>query len=389
MRFTPSNPTHRRRLQDRGVEALEAAVANFHPQAMTTQSVRRRPAPFCTQLDVDGREAHSAIKGRLVRALLAGEGLGRSIQCFPGRIAATLAAFCILTFVPAPGFALDGSTPNAPTKISPKSFTSAEQALRAGIDDLKAGDAASSVAALTFAAEGGQPIARWKLGEMYADGVGVARDDAKAYHYFNQLVEEYDEEAPDQRIRGAISNAFVAVGVYSLTGIPNSDVHADPERARELFQYAATTFGDPDAQYNLAHMYIVGAGGLSKDNITAARWLMLAAGKGHRPSQTLLGHMLLTGEGVSMQRGRGLMWLQIAKNGAEGPKDEWICQIYERDFAAANDDDRKVAAAMLDQRAKGPPLPSFVSRSVVKSTQMSRPFNIPMMAASPPPQPAE
>ena len=342
------------------------------------------------KLDVDGREVHSAIKGRLVWTLSAGEGLGRSIQCFPGRIAAALAAFCILTFVPAPGFALDGSTPNAPTKISPKSFTSAEQALRAGIDDLKAGDAASSVAALTYAAEGGQPIARWKLGEMYADGVGVARDDAKAYHYFNQLVEEYNEDAPDQRNRGAISNAFVAVGVYSLTGIPNSDVHADPERARELFQYAATTFGDPDAEYNLAHMYIVGAGGLSKDNITAARWLMLAAGKGHRPSQALLGHMLFTGaEGVPVQRGRGLMWLQIAKNGAEGPKDEWVRQIYERDFAAANDDDRKVAAAMLDQRAKGPPLPSFVSRSVVKTMQMSRPFNIPMMAASPPAQPAE
>ena len=220
---------------------------------------------------------------------------GRSIQCVPSRITAAFAVFCILTFVPSPGFALDGSTPNAPTKISSKSFTSAEQALRAGIDDLKAGDAASSVAALTYAAEGGQPIARWKLGEMYADGVGVARDDLKAYHYFNQLVEEYDEDAPDQRIRGAISNAFVAVGVYSLTGIPNSDVHADPDRARELFQYAATTFGDPDAEYNLAHMYIVGAGGLSKDNITAARWLMLAAGKGHRPSQVLLGHMLFTG----------------------------------------------------------------------------------------------
>jgi TPR repeat protein len=136
-------------------------------------------------------------------------------------------------------------------------------------------------------------------------------------------------------------------------------------------------------------MYIVGAGGLSKDNITAARWLMLAAGKGHRPSQALLGHILFTGEGVSMQRGRGLMWLQIAKTGAEGPNHEWVRQIYERDFAAANDDDRKVAAAMLDQRAKGPPLPSFVSRSVVKTMQMSRPFNILMMAASPPPQPAE
>ena len=305
-----------------------------------------------------------------------------------GRQSVALVAFGVLAFASSSGFAFDGSTSNSPAKISPKSFASAEQALRAGIEDLKAGDAAASVAALTYAAEGGQPIARWKLGEMYADGVGVARDDVKAYHYFAQLVEGYDEDAPDQRNRGAISNAFVAVGVYNLTGIPNSEIHADPERAREFFQYAATTFGDPDAEYNLAHMYIVGAGGLAKDNITAARWLMLAAGKGHRPSQALLGHMLFAGEGVSSQRARGLMWLQIAKNGADGPKDEWIRQIYQRDYAAASDDDRQVAAAMLDLRAKGPPLPSFVSRNVIKSMQMLGAFNVPMIAA-PPPQPME
>jgi TPR repeat protein len=302
------------------------------------------------------------------------------------RRAIAVTAFGVLILSSASVFAFDGSTPDAPAKISPKSFTSPEQALRAGIDDLKAGDVAGSVPALTYAAEGGQPIARWKLGEMYADGVGVGRDDVKAYHYFNQLVEDYDEDAPDQRNRAAISNAFVAVGVYSLTGIPSSQVRADPERARELFQYAATTFGDPDAQYNLAHMYIVGAGGLAKDNITAVRWLMLAAGKGHRPSQALLGHMLFTGDGVPSQRGRGLMWLQIAKNGADGPKDEWIREVYQHDFTAANDEDRQVAATMFDARSKGPPLPSFISRNAIK---MLRPFNIPMLAATPASPPVE
>ena len=148
---------------------------------------------------------------------------------------------------------------------SQKNFSDAQQALRAGIDDLKAGDTRSSVDALTYAAEGGQAIARWKLGEMYADGEGVPRDDVKAYHYFNQLVEDYDEDQPDRRNQSAISNAFVAVGVYCLNGIPNSDVRPDPRRAHELFQYAATIFGDPNAQYNLAHMYMVGAGGVAKD----------------------------------------------------------------------------------------------------------------------------
>ena len=287
------------------------------------------------------------------------------------------------------GLAFDGSSPGAPAKFSPKSFSSAEEALRAGIDDLKAGDADSSVKALTYAADSGQPIARWKLGEMYADGIGVARDDVKAYQHFNKLVEDYDEDAPDQRNRGAISNAFVAVGVYCLNGIPNSNVRVDPERARGLFQYAATAFGDPDAQYNLAHMYITGGGGLAKDNIVALRWLMLAAGKGHRPSQALLGHMLFAGDGVPAQRARGLMWLSIGKNGADGAKDEWIRALYQSDFAAATDHDRTVAAAMLDERAKGPPLPSFISRSLVRTLQILRPLGAPMLAGSQAPPPAE
>ncbi|HXZ15573.1 MAG TPA: tetratricopeptide repeat protein, partial [Roseiarcus sp.] len=261
---------------------------------------------------------------------------------------------------------------------------------RAGLDDLNAGNAASCIDALTYAAEGGQAVARWKLGEMYADGVGVARDDVKAYHYFNQLVQSYDEDALEPRNRGAVSSAFVAVGVYSLTGIPNSDIRPDPERARELFQYAASTFGDSDAQYNLAHMYMVGTGGLAKDKLVAARWLMLAAGKGHRPSEALLGHMLFTGDGVLPQRAKGLMWLTVANNGAEGSKDDWIRELYRRDLAAASPQDRDAATAMIDERAKQPPAPSAISRTIIQTLQVLR---LPMLAAGPagspvPPAPA-
>ncbi|MGO9422958.1 tetratricopeptide repeat protein [Roseiarcus sp.] len=301
-----------------------------------------------------------------------------------GRESALLAALLLLV-VTAPALAFDGSTNGPPAKISPKSYVSAEQALRAGLDDLNAGNAASCVDALTYAAAGGQPVARWKLGEMYADGVGVARDDVKAYYYFNQLVEDYDEDALDPRNRGAVASAFVAVGVYSLTGIPNSDIRPDPERARELFQYAASTFGDPDAEYNLAHMYMVGAGGLAKDKLVAIRWLMLASGKGHRPSQALLGHLLFTGDGVLPQRARGLMWLTIANNRAEGPKDDWIRDLYRQDLAAASFPDREMATAMLDERAKGPPLPSVISRTVVQTLQILRPLGVPVVAAAPPP----
>ena len=299
---------------------------------------------------------------------------------------ALFAAFLVSIAI-APALAFDASTSNPPAKISPKGYASAEQALRAGLDDLNAGNAASCVDALTYAAEGGQPVARWKLGEMYADGVGVARDDVKAYQYFNQLVQDYDEDTLDPRNRGAVSSAFVAVGVYSLTGIPNSGVRPDPERARELFQYAASTFGDPDAQYNLAHMYMVGSGGLAKDKLVAVRWLMLASGKGHRPSEALLGHLLFAGDGVLPQRARGLMWLTIANEGAEGPKDGWIGDLYRRDLAAASVQDREMAMAMLEQRAKASPVPSVISRTVAQTLQFLRPLGIPMLAAAPSPEP--
>src|ERR1700735_2682773 len=266
----------------------------------------------------------------------------------------------------APAFAFDGSTSDPSEKI-PKNFTDPSQALRAGLAELKAGDADAAAVALTYAAEGGQDLARWKLGEMYADGQGVQQDDLKAYHYFNQMVEDYDEDQPDRRNLSAISNAFVAVGVYCLNGIPNSEVRPDPQRAHELFQYAATIFGDPNAQYNLAHMYTVGAGGLAKDNVAAVRWLAVAAQKGHAPSQALLGHMLFMGDGVPHQRARGLMWLEVAKGAAAGPKEGWVRDLYQRDFASASEDDRQAAALLYGARAKGAP-PSTPVRDIIKGT---------------------
>ena len=271
----------------------------------------------------------------------------------------------------APALALEGSDAGAQKSV-PKSFTSGQEALRVGEEDLRAGNIEASVAALTYAAESGQAIARWKLGEMYANGQGVPRDNSRAYHYFNQLVEDYDEDQPDRQDLSAISDAFVAVGVYCLNGIPNSDVRPEPRRAHELFQYAATTFADPNAQYNLAHMYMIGAGGLAKDRTAAIRWLALAAKAGHPPSQALLGHMLFVGNVVLDHRARGLMWLELAKDGSLDPKGQWIQDLYQRDFREASDSERLAAASMRDARAKGASAPSARSRV----TSFLQPFGV-------------
>ena len=41
------------------------------------------------------------------------------------------------------------------------------------------------------------------------------------------------------------------------------------------------------------------------------------------------------------------------------------------------------AAAMLAERAKGPPLPSVISRTIIQTLQILRPLGIPVMAAAP------
>ena len=44
------------------------------------------------------------------------------------------------------------------------------------------------------------------------------------------------------------------------------------------FHYAASYFGDPEAQYHLGRVHL-GGQGVPKDPITAARWLQLSADK--------------------------------------------------------------------------------------------------------------
>jgi uncharacterized protein len=269
-----------------------------------------------------------------------------------GRQAGALAlAFAFIGAASA--LALDSSQLADGKKIPLKSFSSAEQALRAGLDDLRAGDAQSSVEALTYAAQGGESLAQWKLASMYARGEGVPRDDLKAYEYFEQIIDNYNEDDPSRRDISAVSKAFVAVGIYCLNGISNTAIKPDPERALEMFQFAATNFADPDAQYNLARMYIDGSAGLTKNNMRAVRWLGLAAEKNHRPAEALLGHLLFSGDGVPRQRARGLMWLTIAKSAAKSPGDDWIKDLFVKDYSAASDDDRQAAAMFISERDAG------------------------------------
>jgi hypothetical protein len=240
--------------------------------------------------------------------------------------------------------------PLTPALTTPATkYGSARDALRSGMRDYNAGDKIGAVQALEFAAGQGHSLALWKLGRMYADGDGVQHDSLKAFEYFSRLADQHADESPDSPNAAVVSSAFVALGTYFLDGIKDTYVAANPARAVEMFSYAASYFSDSNAQYNLARLYLEGTG-VRKDARHAARWFNLAAEKGHTASQALLGHLLMTGQGVPRQRAKGLMWLTLAREAStDSVKDQWIASLYQEAFVAADESDRKLALALLEQ----------------------------------------
>jgi uncharacterized protein len=253
----------------------------------------------------------------------------------------------------APARAFDGAPVNQDTAIpvvSAQPGTAA--ALKKPGSQAVIPDSSTSLTALQYAAEGGHPIAQWKLGRMYADGNGVAQDDVRAFEYFSRIASAHAEDNPSAPQSAIVANAFVALGRYYLNGIPNSKIKSDPERAREMFSYAASYFGSADAQYDLARLYLKTPDASRDDFTYGARWLGLAAQKGQHQAQALLGQMLFNGDRLPRQAARGLMWLTLARDGATSDE-VWIKESYNRAFAKASDDDRAVALQMLEHWVQG------------------------------------
>ncbi len=247
------------------------------------------------------------------------------------RTSSLLLAISVVSGGAAPALALD---PN----LTPAA------AFRSGYQAYKAGDSQTALEALGFAADKGHPGAMWKLGRMYATGDLVKEDDGKAMELFSKVADQYADENPRGPDAPFVSDAFVSLGNYFEAGVPGA-VKADPDKARGYYSYAASYFGDPQAQYSLAEMLRAGEGG-KKDQRQAARWYKLAAQKGHARAQAQLGRLMLEGVGIQRSPVKGLMWLSIAQLGGRG--DPTIQALHEEAFSAAEEAQRRAAIALAE-----------------------------------------
>jgi len=245
-----------------------------------------------------------------------------------------------------------------PSAAVPRAATTPNEALRSGMQAVRSGKPDQAVTSLEYAADQGVPGAMWKLGRMYADGDGVGQNKMRAFEYFRNLTKTHAYEPPDSQESRFVASAFVALGQYYLDGIPDTAVKPDPAVAIDLFRHAASYFGDPDAQYHLGRLYLLGTG-TGKDSVQAARWLRLAATKGQHSAQALLGSMLFKGQGVARQPAMGLAWLTLAKDGATSQakdsasaQEAWIIETYRSAFAQATADERTQAARQVEEWAR-------------------------------------
>ncbi len=154
-----------------------------------------------------------------------------------------------------------------------------------------------SVAALSEQAQAGDVVAQTELGRRYGLGLGIAKDSAASFSWY--------EKAANQGFCSAQAN--LAYMYLNGEGVPK-----DGKLAEEWYTKAAER-GSSRAQYALGYMYIKGAG-VEKNGPTAEKWFLMAANQGHVPAQRALMRMYEDGNGVPRDTAKAILWLHRVRD---------------------------------------------------------------------------
>ncbi len=192
-----------------------------------------------------------------------------------------------------------------------KSYESAVAAYQEGITAIQKGQVDLAILALEYAADNEILAAQLQLARIYAEGVLLPKDTSKAFQYYQDLADRLAEANPYNEIGEIAAEAFVAIAEYYKNGLPELLLSPNYRKAAGLYFYAASYFGDAEAQYRLAGMYLEGLG-REQDAKMAVRWLLTAAKQYHPRALALLGIMLWKGQDIRQDRARGLALLFLS-----------------------------------------------------------------------------
>ena len=151
------------------------------------------------------------------------------------------------------------------------------------------------VGVLQRLADDGNAHVMFRLGKMYATGVGVARDEAEAARWYR---------------RGADAGNVNATAALAEALLEGHGTTVDQQQGVRLLKTAAAR-EHVGAMYRLAHILLEGKLD-AKDPAEAARLLTKGAEARHAPSMVELGRMYTNGIGVPADARGGATWYRQA-----------------------------------------------------------------------------
>ena len=215
-----------------------------------------------------------------------------------------------------------------------KASAAAPQPVPAAHHNMMAGSMVS-VADLSEAAGQGDLAARVEMGRRFVQGRGVQKNEASAAAYFRGIISEYESISAHDKRGPHVAAAFLEMARLYKAGVPEANIVASPAQAFSFLHHAASYFGDPVSQFELAKLLMSGDG-VTRNTRAAAQWLLSASRKGYAPAQAQLGDLLWRGgDGVKRVAGDGLGLLAIARRNALGDDKVWVSKMFETARAEA------------------------------------------------------
>lgn len=238
----------------------------------------------------------------------------------------------------------------APAGAAGRAFKSADEALEKGVEHYRGGAFDRAIPALRSAAgeEGRSRIpAQYYLARIFADPGTAVTDHRQAYNLFLQIATENAETIdPDDRRVPFVAKSLIAVAGYLRTGLAQIGLERDVVRAAQYLRYAATSFGDEDAQFELAKLYLKGEG--VEDLPFARHYLSVLAQKGHPGAQAVLAEQYWKGGSVvARDQKRALALITVAVDNAPHQDRLWIADIYHNIFCGSSQGVRSNADGLV------------------------------------------
>ena len=189
-------------------------------------------------------------------------------------------------------------------------YASPQAAFEQGLGAYKSGYYEIAIPALEEAAAKGAELnkffAEFYLARIYSDNASAVTDHAKAYLLFQKLADDNADADPDDGQRAPfVAKALTALAGYLRRGVKEIGVAPDPERAVDYLHHAATFFGDKDAQFELAKVYLGGVG-TPEDVKRGMHYLSVLTEEGYPGAQAFLADLLWRGRYVKKDERRAL-----------------------------------------------------------------------------------